>query len=173
MRTFLLICSIIIILILITFLLKLDNKNGENIQTQGKSSTITTTSTSGVSTTHPTVLLGTKGGSFIHVRNFIEDSDVSTWYDDSTYLIGSADSISGPLYQIFYYTTDHSVVISLQGKPLSTARSVAEVELVRRFGLSQQELCSLLIRVSTPSFVSEDLSGRELGLSFCPSSISL
>ena len=119
------------------------------------------------------VFVSTKNGLQLPVRNFISDADVYTWYDDSTYLIGQNNDLKGNLYQIFYYAKDGSIVISLQSEPLALARVIAERELISRLGVTEQELCSLNIRVSTPASVNEEFSGRELGLSFCQNNITL
>ncbi len=115
-----------------------------------------------------------RSGSTIEVRDFLHDQGVQEWGGTETYMIGSSETLEGsPLYQIFYFTPDRTIGISLLGEPLEQARLTAEEELLRRLGVEKADVCDLSVRVSTPGFVNPDFAGRELGLSFCPNAVSL
>ena len=107
-------------------------------------------------------------------RDFILDPDVDMWYEDEeTYLIDENLSTDEIIFQTFYFPKDDSITISLQNENLRLARTLAEEALLERLGLPKEELCDLPILVTTPAFVSEEYSGINLGLSFCPNSVPL
>lgn len=109
----------------------------------------------------------------IEVRNFKDDVDVTNWYDPQVFLIADGKNQDSDLFQIFYYDADTSIGVSLLSQPLGDIRLVAEKQLKERLGLSENEICKMKINVSTPSFVSEQYSGQNLGLSFCPDAVTL
>ncbi len=138
------------------------------------SSSLGITSSTNINTSTNSVIdLKTRTGQTVPVRDFKADSDVKTWYDQSTYLIGNGKQNDSDAYQIFYFENDQSVNISLLSEPLSSIRLIAEDQLTKRLGLSPAVLCTLNIHVGTPSFVSEQYSGSNLGLSFCPGNVTL
>jgi hypothetical protein len=77
------------------------------------------------------------------------------------------------LFEIFFFGDyGGSITVSLLDEDLRFARGRAEAVLQERLGVDGVlELCSYDIRVTTPLFVSEEYSGRNLGLSACPGSV--
>jgi len=115
----------------------------------------------------------TKAGTQLATRNFLMDTDVILWdKGEKTYLIAQEASTEGDLYQIFYFAGG-GITVSLLDINMGYARSRAEQALIKKLELPTNELCSLMIRVTAPRFVSELYSGRELGLSFCPGAVAL
>lgn len=113
-----------------------------------------------------------KDGTQVEVRDFLKDTSVVKWGD--SYVIAEDVDVKRDLYyQIFYFPMDRSISVALLQEPLSLSRNLAERALHERLMLSQDVLCKLDINVSTPSFVSDTFSGRDLGLSFCPGAIQL
>jgi hypothetical protein len=119
------------------------------------------------------VVLSTKAGRSVQIRNFMEDADTYELSDDGIYVIGEKDESIGDNYKIYYHDFDGSIIVSLRSIPLATVRVLAEVELKKTTGLIESQLCDMNIVVNTPRDVSESYSGRDLGLSFCPGSVSL
>ncbi|MCA9359293.1 hypothetical protein KC926_03750 [Candidatus Kaiserbacteria bacterium] len=119
-----------------------------------------------------TTIIGvlSKTGTQVKVRDFYGDEGVVLFDEkEKTYLIGEEKGANGPIYQIFYFAGG-GVTVSLQNEKLNFARSRAEEDLQKKLGLSLLDMCSLSVRVTVPGFVSDDFSGRDLGLSFCPGS---
>lgn len=107
-------------------------------------------------------------------RDFLQDDNVTMWYDDpDTYLVDGGESSEGVLFRIFYFPADDSITVSLQGESLGVSRGLAEASIKERLALPEDVLCTLPINVTTPSWVSDDYSGLNLGLSFCPGSVPL
>lgn len=108
-------------------------------------------------------------GTMIPVKNFKNEAIRPDVYGEDTLLV--AESVGGDgqvFHQIFYYVPDGSITISLLSEPLSNARANAEAEIRSLLGLSDDDICTLDIRVTVPLSVNEALSGRNLGLGFCP-----
>lgn len=108
----------------------------------------------------------------ITVRDFRKDSDVVA-IDNVTYQIDSKPTESDVTYQIYYDDVDRSITISLLQEPLNISRLNAEKDLLDRLDVESNVLCDMNIIVNTPSFVDEQLSGSNLGLSFCDGAVSL
>lgn len=115
----------------------------------------------------------TKNSSYIDTRNFLKDSDVRLYDEGSkTYLLDEALGVEGLVFQTFY-ASNGGLTISLLTPNISFARNQAEDALQKRLGLPLLEMCALTIRVTTPVWNNEAMSGRDLGLSFCPGSVAL
>ncbi len=71
-------------------------------------------------------------------------------------------------FHILYFPLDSSILVSLYAEPLGDTRLAAESALRTALGLSNSQLCSLLVSVRTSSDVNPYYAGKELGLSFCP-----
>lgn len=111
-------------------------------------------------------------GEVLDVVNFLNAPQVEQ-YDPRTFLL--SEDISGELglYRIFYMADEGAIIVSLLSPDLATARTFAEIELQSVLGLDEWETCRLEVRVTTPRDVSEQYSGQDLGLSFCPFSQTL
>ncbi len=107
----------------------------------------------------------------------VEVKDVRTYPDttaiggDNYVVGGTATSSASASYQILYFQSDFSYLISLLREPLGDVRRAAETELLQKLGITKTEACKLSISVGTPVSVNETLGGRELGLSFCPGAV--
>jgi len=129
-----------------------------------------------VGTSYPntTSYVAAKNGTRVPVRDFLQSPSVSNAFDEAVYVLSTSATTEGRvLYEIFYFTTDNTIVISLQDYDLAFAREGAENELRQVLGVTDNELCSLEIRVTVPGAVSEEYSGRNLGLSFCVGNVRL
>ena len=87
-------------------------------------------------------------------------------------LVPTQKFVDNPKYQIFYYPEEQAFHISIIDGPLVQVQKEAEREFMRQMGVSVEQLCSLAVTVNTPSFVSVEYSGKNLGLSFFPGAIS-
>jgi hypothetical protein len=113
------------------------------------------------------------GNDTVETRDFLLDADVVDWDGAGTYVLGAGQIDQKNAYQLFYFEADKSINVVLLTEPFGDIRKVAESQLLTRLGISEKDACSMDIRVSVPSFASESLSGRNLGLSFCPGSVQL
>lgn len=116
----------------------------------------------------------TKSGERVQVRDFTNDEGVELLEgEERSYRIGAEEGPNGPLFEIFFFGDyGGSITVSLLDEDLRFARGRAEAVLQERLGVDGVlELCSYDIRVTTPLFVSEEYSGRNLGLSACPGSV--
>lgn len=100
----------------------------------------------------------------LRIQNGAED------IGDNNYIVG--DTSSSPLYELVIYD-DRSYLISLNALPLAEARLRGERDLLGRLGISKEVACTLRVRVATSFDVSAAYAGKELGLSFCPGSLTL
>lgn len=112
------------------------------------------------------------GGGRLPVRNFLADDGVQILADDFVQIFDVV-GIGGSLASSYYYTEDGGMIILLTQEPLAVARYTAEEELKERLALSEEELCGLDILVQTNRYVNISYAGINLGLSFCPGSVSL
>lgn len=118
----------------------------------------------------PSVLSVT--GQRVQVRDFSNDADTFV-FTPETIVLGEEEGLVDTQYRIFYFPEDGSITISLLSEPLHISRELAQEELATSLGLSEALLCSFTIRVTTPRTVSDPYAGRNLGLSFCDTSVSL
>ena len=76
-------------------------------------------------------------------------------------------------YNLEYFPADQTFNIVLLDRNLRAARVAAEQDLLTRFQITQEQACSLNVMVGTIVSVSQEFSGRQLGLSFCPGRVDL
>lgn len=121
----------------------------------------------------PTLSMQTRGGNVAEVTNFLSSPGVDE-IDDGVYLVSEAQSLNGSLYQIFFYEAG-AIQVILNDEDLTFARRQAERELRSLVSNSEIILCSLVVDVLVPAWLSQqlgvDYSGINFGLSFCPSGI--
>lgn len=121
----------------------------------------------------PITTVLTKAGTKWKTRDFLHDADVELYSEaGEIYLLDEERGVEGAIYQNFYYKNGGGIVVSLQSQDLPYARARAEEALQKRLGLTVLEMCALMVSVTVPIAVSEDYSGMDLGLSFCPGSIT-
>lgn len=76
-------------------------------------------------------------------------------------------------YDIFYNDSNNIIFISLYAEPLTFTRSLAEELLRATLAVDESVLCDLGIPVRTNEYVNERYAAYNLGLSFCPDSLSI
>ena len=118
----------------------------------------------------PTILINTKAGAPFATTNFLNNAAVEQ-VDGDIFLIAEESSVNGQLYQI-YFNRGGSINISLLDENLAFSRLQAEAALRELIPESEMRLCSLVISVTVPGWLSQqigvDHSGIDYGLSFCP-----
>lgn len=110
-------------------------------------------------------------GSLVEVRDFRNDQFVQKAYGD--YVISDAPGQDAGTFLMQYSTSDSGILVSLRRKPLSEARNNAENALRQHLGVSEENMCNMVISIGVASDVDYSLAGQELGLSFCPGSVEL
>ncbi len=76
-------------------------------------------------------------------------------------------------FDIVFNEENGSFAIGLTEEPIAQARREAEMYLQQQLNISSEQMCQLNIFVGVPYKVNTFYSGRNLGLSFCPNSVSL
>lgn len=76
-------------------------------------------------------------------------------------------------FTIVYFRGYDFYQISLEQEPIGETRRAAEDRLLQQLGISTEEACRLDISVRTRLEVNYVYAGTELGLSFCPGSVTL
>lgn len=109
-------------------------------------------------------------GSQVSVPNFTKENQPPTANAESGYQVAGGNTSD---FQILYYPQNSGILISLFAEPLGAVRLAAENALRARFGLSDSQLCKLIVDVRTTADVNSTYAGRNLGLSFCPGSVTL
>lgn len=126
-------------------------------------------------TSAQSILINTKAGAPFSVGNFLNGTEVEQ-LDTDVFLIAEGKGLSGDLYQIFF-NRGGSINISLLDSNLAFSRQQAETALRELIPESDMRLCSLVVSVTVPSWLSQqlgkDYSGIDHGLSFCPSNQNL
>lgn len=101
------------------------------------------------------------------------------YLDPMTKAISTPDEFGNVLlaedkeYMIEYFSKDEVFNITLLGADLLKARVAAQGKLFEILGISKEDACKIKTNVGAPFSVNEELSGKNLGLSFCPNSIDL
>jgi hypothetical protein len=109
----------------------------------------------------------------VQTRDFLKDPDVVDWDGSGTFMLGAGLIDGDEAYQLFYYQPDQSISIVLFAEPFGKVRQVAESQLLERLGIKKETACKMNVRVNVPGSASETVSGKNLGLSFCPNSVKL
>ena len=71
-------------------------------------------------------------------------------------------------YYIAYYPDDNSFTIVIHNRDVNLGREKAEIGFLNDLGITQEQACKLTVILGVPYSVSENLSGQNFGLSFCP-----
>jgi len=126
-----------------------------------------------------------RDGTSITVRNFLNDPGVmltGTSTSDGGYYIVAEPYPEGvtPIvggedaeYEILYLPADSSFLIALLREPIGEVRRKAADDLKQRLGLSDSELCKIVVEVGTPTWVNEFFGARSLGLPGCPGAVPM
>jgi hypothetical protein len=116
------------------------------------------------------LLLQLQDGSQVSTPNFIEENQPPSANAVSGYQVAGSNTSD---FQILYFPQNFGILISLLTEPIGTVRLTAESALRAKLGLSDSQLCKLIIDVGTTADVNSTYAGRNLGLSFCPGSVTL
>lgn len=73
-------------------------------------------------------------------------------------------------YAIYYYKDQKEVVIDILRSPFPEWREKAEKTFLEKTNLTEKEACELNVNLGTIRSVDFELSGKNLGLSFCKKS---
>lgn len=119
-----------------------------------------------------TLTVGTKNGERVPARNFLNDNSVVELGTDFYRVFEIADP-DGPIGAGYFYNDDGGFILLIEREPLSFARSILENQLQQKLQFNQFQMCQLKILVQTTRYVNENFAGRNLGLSFCPGSVTL
>jgi hypothetical protein len=180
-----LIAIFFIVVIAIAVLFLVTDDTGELIEEQPIMATSTEVQSIPVDEFAPvegegSIVLLTKGQQgTVRVKDFLQTDQVELLSETATtkyYRIASEQGDETPIYEIFYSVVPSGVggiTVSLQDTNLFFARDRAEAALQELLGLPQEAMCELQITVNTPRTTSEEFSGRDLGLSFCPGATAL
>lgn len=125
----------------------------------------------------PEYLIGVDGG-VITVERFLSDAEVASYealYKDwdegdvvwHSYQLRSQEDEEETRYEIHYYPPYAFNVVIFE-QPFDEVRREAELVFMRRLGVSEDIACRIDVMVVVPPYIDESLSGRNLGLSFCP-----
>jgi len=115
------------------------------------------------------LVIETKSGKVIVKNFFITENARAIGKGKSMYAV-LRDT---PKFQILYIGLDQSFLITIKDENLSSARFLAEKELLNILGISQKDICRLLVAVTVPHDVSGNAAGSDYGLSFCPNGIPM
>lgn len=118
------------------------------------------------------VLVGIEGEEYA-VDDFLRNNQ-NTPLGEGLFEI-QTNTVSGePVYfQMIFNEADSSFAIALLERPLALARQLASQEIKELLMLSEEELCQLNIFVSVPFSIDSNVSGTDLGLSYCADAIPL
>ncbi|MCA9364948.1 MAG: hypothetical protein KC736_03585 [Candidatus Moranbacteria bacterium] len=116
--------------------------------------------------------IGRDGSMVLVSQNFLIDAERVTDFD---FFVVSEPGRTMPAVNPAYSITfdDLGFAVVLLQEPLEDTRSLAVNDLVSRTGVDRQKLCNLPITVGVISTVNDDLAEQELGLGYCPGSVSL
>jgi hypothetical protein len=112
-----------------------------------------------------TLVITDYDGAQMEVRDFRKTEDP---FVPGQYVIaGGRDAESAP-YDIFYQEMDNYFGITLYKEPLGEQRRLAEEELQRTLGITNDQMCRLNYVVAPGPGIAETYEGVNLGFSFCP-----
>jgi hypothetical protein len=86
---------------------------------------------------------------------------------------GNALLAQDKMYMIEYFSKDAVFNITLTGKDLLQSRVAAQGKLLELLGITKEDACKIKTNVGAPFSVNQELSGKNLGLSFCKDSVDL
>jgi hypothetical protein len=125
-----------------------------------------------------TLSIDLERGSTIQAKDFTHDAAVlqdppgSGYYHIGRYAGATGEAAKIP-YIITYFSETDFFAVALLEEPIGAVRKKAEQELMRRLGITQNEMCELRYSLAVPDFVSPFYAGRDLRFSFCPGSVQI
>lgn len=75
-------------------------------------------------------------------------------------------------YYAAFYPQDQGFLIVIHNPDVKAAKIKAEADFLQILGITKEQACMLKVSVTIPRSVSEQLSGKVYGLSFCPGVIT-
>ncbi len=124
-----------------------------------------------------------KGGDTISVQGVSEGSVVkvnnptqSTNFDavtDGVYISDEKKLGSDVGFSVAFYEEDGSFAIDITGKPTALYRQKASEYILETLQISETEACKLNVYIGVTFATDPNLSGKNLGLSFCPGSVQI
>jgi hypothetical protein len=114
--------------------------------------------------TGDTITIGTPRGS-VQVKNFYKDIEDT---EEGLVILRDSDE-----YEVVYNPAASEFSIYIKQPPLETERAKAEADLLNLLGLNADKIkaCYLKVSLYISPLINENLSGNDLGLSFCKSGI--
>lgn len=113
-----------------------------------------------------------KSNSAISTTDFRKLTQVVTTGEGFYNLNGADPAVDLP-YSILFSESDGSFTISLDAIPLNATRERASRDFLMMLDITEEEACKLNVQVGVTYYVDEALSGKDLGLSFCPDRLPL
>ncbi len=117
-------------------------------------------------------VISEKDNSFVSTTDFRRLPKVVS-VGEGFYSLNGADSTVNLPYSILYSESDGSFTIALEAIPLAAARERVSNDLLRILDITENEACELNVYVGVTYYTDKALSGKNLGLSFCPDRIAL
>lgn len=118
------------------------------------------------------LLISTEAGDV--VINDVRTFPATEKLGDSLYRLKDAgDEEFFPAYNVVFSEANGSLAVSLNQEPFAETRLAAEEFIGRMLGIAQNDMCKLTVYVGVPFDVDPELSGTNLGFSFCPGSVTL
>ena len=99
-------------------------------------------------------------------------SGVADVGENMYHLEGTQNDI-GAGFAILYSAADSSFSVAIEKTPISLYRERASRYFLQLFHVSESDACKLHVLVGVPAEIDSKLAGQNLGLSFCPGSITL
>ena len=120
---------------------------------------LTPVATSTLPVTDKIVVGASSGG--VRVNNFYKNAvEIYPWRD--------VDLKRQDGYQITYVASEERFYITINDAPVDKNIAAAEAAFLSSLGISRAEACRLSVWLAVMGNVDANLSGRNLGLSFCP-----
>lgn len=108
----------------------------------------------------------------ITIKGKVEDITIANPLKNPAEIITEKDVVIAETdkYDILYFKyQEESFLITIKDKyNIQSARDLAENDLLKKLNISKEDACELNVSLGVPNFVSEKLSGKNYGLSFCP-----
>lgn len=175
-KTITIILGIIFMILVTATVLKWRNQSAVPVlnpdqNSSGTTSAATTTINPLPNVPGGTISIFTTGGTVIIPD--ITKSDEAQNVGEGMYHFEAPASFPGAPFAFLYSTRNNSFSISIESKPIAQNREIASRYILSLLKISETEACRLKVLVGVPYAVDENLAGKNLGLSFCPGSVTL
>ena len=92
---------------------------------------------------------------------------------DGVYSLEGTRSDKSAGFSMVYYEMDNSYSIAVLNEPIAENREAASKYFLEVLQISEADACKLKVYIGTTYDVNQELSGQNLGLSFCPGAVKL